>query len=539
MKLKEFIESSNIMLLTKNLYGKESEINNISIVLSLGDLHWIKKDDFVIILPKFISQNELESLIKSLASKNILAYLVVTGKSIPFSTIDISEKFSKSLLHYRSDKHMSNFCNLLCSELLNKDSIDEFLFLQLKYNLINLMNTKYFNEKNIIRTISIFFDRECYLLSSKFNILYYGKYSECNDIPMIDWSKKISSFTKKPSYRFEPISLFHNDQVYLCFPLKSEKNILGFLCIESNHKKLSSIDIPKIYEILPFLIICASQHSTSKLIKTKSFDDFIKNILYKFTEDINEIKRETVKFDIEYSKNRFIWIIDVHPLNYDVNTEDTYISNEMINHIKDLSRKFFYKNIFLSEKNTVISIQEKEDVLDEIYISKYRSILNSLEFSFPEFKFYFGFSRAYMNLEELSKAYEEALFSISIGKKMLMDTENIFNYNDLLVYHLLYNQKDNNIIKRLYYNTIFPIKTHDLEKDDVLLDTLISLIYNNFNSTSTADELFIHRNTLYQRLNKIESIIKMPIKSSETRLLLNLGIKYKNIIDIIENDNNM
>ena len=81
-------------------------------------------------------------------------------------------------------------------------------------------------------------------------------------------------------------------------------------------------------------------------------------------------------------------------------------------------------------------------------------------------------------------------------------------------------------------------KSYDLEKKDVLLDTLIHLISNDFNYTITADELFIHRNTLYQRLNKIESIIKMSIKSAETKLVLNLGIKYKNIMDITENGNN-
>ncbi|OLS03108.1 PucR family transcriptional regulator [Tissierella creatinophila] len=538
MKLKEFQQISNIELLTKNLYDKESEIKNISIVFSLGELHWVKKNDLVIIIPKFISQDELESIIKSLSSKMVLAYLIVTGKHISFSTIDISQKFNKSLFHYHSKKYLSSFWNLLCDSLIDKNSIEEFFFLQLKYNLINLMNTKYFNEKNIIRLISIFFDRECYLLSSKCNILYYGKYSTFNDLPLIDWSKSISTFTKKPSYRFEPISLLFNDKSYLCFPLKSEMSILGFLCIEDDHERLNKIDIPKIYEILPFLIICASQHSTSKLIKTKSFDDFLKNILYKFTEDVEKIKRQSIKFDIEYYKNRFIWVIDVQSLNQNLNIEDTYILNEILDYIKDLSKKFFYKNIFLSEKNTVISIQEKEDVLDEIYISKYKNILNSLEFAFPEFKFYFGFSRAYMKLEELSKAYEEALFSISIGKKIFMGIENIFNYNDLLVYHLLYDQKDNNIIKRLYYNTIFPIKTYDLEKKDVLLDTLIHLISNDFNYTITADELFIHRNTLYQRLNKIESIIKMSIKSAETKLVLNLGIKYKNIMDITENGNN-
>ena len=321
MKLEEFIERSNLNILTKSLYGKEAKIKNFSIVLSLGDLHWIKKDDFVIIIPKFISTNELESLIKSLASKNILAYLIVTGKKTHFSTIDISEKLNKSLLYHKSDRDLSSFWNLMYNVFINEYTIEKleaFLFTQLKYNLINLMNTKYFNEKNIIRSISIFFNRECYLLSPQANILYYGKNSIPDDLPLMDWSRSISDSSQKPSYRFEPISLTYKDKVYLCFPLKTEKTILGFFCIENSQEGLNNIDIPKIYEILPFFIICASHHSTSKLIKRKSFDDFLKNILYKFTEDIEEIKKESVKFDIEYYKNRFIWIVDIQFLNKNI-----------------------------------------------------------------------------------------------------------------------------------------------------------------------------------------------------------------------------
>lgn len=538
MTVQEFYKNTNIQLLTTKPYNNEYEIEDISIVVSSGDLYWVKKDDFVIIVPKFIPQSELDSIIKSLASKNIFAYLIVTGKNISSSTINISDKFDKPLFHYRSNRDLSSFWQLLWNTIIEKNSISNCLFVQLKNNLINLMNTRHFNEKNIIRLVSIFFDRECYLLSSKYNILYYGKYNAPDDIPLMEWSENISKFTKRPSYRFEPLSLLYKDEMFLCFPLKSEKNILGFLCIQNNHKELDSIEIPQIYEIIPFFIICASQYSTSKLIKTKSFDDFLKNILYKFTEDVNEIKRETIKFDIEYSKNRFVWIIDIEPLNNNINIEDTSELDAMIDYIINLSKKYFYKNIFLSEKNSIISIQEKDDVLDEVYIKKYQKILNMLEFKFPEFKFYFGFSRAYKRLEELSKAYEDAIFSISIGKKIFINTKNIFNYNDLLIYHFLYDQKDNNIIKRLYYNTIALIKIHDSEKNDMLLDTLKCLIFNDFNYKSTADELFIHRNTLYQRLNKIESIIKMSIKTAETKLLLHLGIKYSNIIDILENENN-
>ena len=53
----------------------------------------------------------------------------------------------------------------------------------------------------------------------------------------------------------------------------------------------------------------------------------------------------------------------------------------------------------------------------------------------------------------------------------------------------------------------------------------------------TSDSLFIHRNTLYQRLNKIESIIKMPLNKSETITMLQMGVKYSYLANNIEKGN--
>ncbi|MBE6082989.1 MAG: PucR family transcriptional regulator, partial [Tissierellaceae bacterium] len=62
--------------------------------------------------------------------------------------------------------------------------------------------------------------------------------------------------------------------------------------------------------------------------------------------------------------------------------------------------------------------------------------------------------------------------------------------------------------------------------------TIQVLIKHNFNFSEAADKLFIHRNTLYQRLKKIEKIIGLDIDSSETRLVLQLGLKIHDIFSL-------
>jgi len=68
-----------------------------------------------------------------------------------------------------------------------------------------------------------------------------------------------------------------------------------------------------------------------------------------------------------------------------------------------------------------------------------------------------------------------------------------------------------------------------------LLSSLIELINNNFNINKTVDKLFIHRNTMYKRLNKISELLgpTFDINSFKTRELLLLISKYHKLITVL------
>ena len=273
------------------------------------------------------------------------------------------------------------------------------------------------------------------------------------------------------------------------------------------------------------------------MFRRKSFEEFLQSALYGFISDVAELKKEASKFNFEYYLDRYVWLIRVESLDSMKDSDNPNMMNQIVQYARSISEKIFYKNIFLVESSQVISIQVKDDVPDDVEWPKYLKILESLEMQFPEYRFYIGFSRAYPSLYQLKNAYEDAVFSVTVGKQIFDNKKNIFNYNDLLIFHLLYNQMDNPIVVRIYTNTVKQIEIYDSQKNDVLLKTLNTLIDNNFNYKVTADSLFIHRNTLYQRLNKIESIIKMPLNKSETITMLQMGVKYSYLANNIEKGN--
>ncbi|MGX7394335.1 sugar diacid recognition domain-containing protein [Carnobacterium mobile] len=108
----------------------------------------------------------------------------------------------------------------------------------------------------------------------------------------------------------------------------------------------------------------------------------------------------------------------------------------------------------------------------------------------------------YNHHTEWWKSYEEARDALFIGEKLQIK-QRIFQFQEVSLYVLLSKMlpviKENPIFK-CYEDLILKDRTLELQ------NTLSSYIKNNGNSSQTADELYVHRNTIQYRVNKIYQI---------------------------------
>jgi sugar diacid utilization regulator len=531
MDYSKFLELKNVNSLIQPQEKLDFDEVSCSIVTAPGNHHWVGKDDFVIIIPDLIKEEDVNNIFKSLIDKNIKGCCIVSSLKMSEIDINLCKTFNLPLFSFDVPRKIGKLLSILTDE----KNIVEYLHNQLKNNILCIMNGPCFNENNLTKLIGIFLNRETYLLSSDFTMLCQENEHLLSkeEIPLLKWSEELSTWNSTASYSLEPVSLHHEDNTYLCFPLKSETTILGYLCIQEGHK-WGDLNTVSMSELLSYFIICLVHYSKTKVFRRKSFEEFLQSVLYGFIDEVADLKKEASNHNFEYYLERYVWIIRVEPIDGMKKDESPNIMNQIVQHASNISEKLFYKNIFLKEGNQVISIQIKDDTPDDVEWPKYLKILETLELQYPEYRFCIGFSRAYPSLNRLKNAYDDAVFSVTIGRQIFTNKKNIFNYNDLLIFHLLYNQLDNPIVVRIYSNTVKLVAAYDSQKNDVLLKTLKALIENNFNYKVTADSLFIHRNTLYQRLSKIESIIGMLLVKSETRLMLQLGVKYSYLINNID-----
>lgn len=155
--------------------------------------------------------------------------------------------------------------------------------------------------------------------------------------------------------------------------------------------------------------------------------------------------------------------------------------------------------------------------------------MGDLKKRFPAEHFSVGVGKTCHTLKHLNFAYEEALFALKIGKKLHAQQDGIYFYENFMIYHLLYEISGHPTLSKIYKNTIERIQKYDLENNTVLLKTLEMLVDCDFSISQTSDRLYIHRNTLYKRINKLNSLLDFDIDKSENRLILQIALKLHKI----------
>lgn len=117
--------------------------------------------------------------------------------------------------------------------------------------------------------------------------------------------------------------------------------------------------------------------------------------------------------------------------------------------------------------------------------------------------------KAVIGWDMLSKSYGCAKTALTLGKK-LGNEEAIYHYDQMMIYHLIHEIRED---ARDKYFDDYGSAFKDLVHDEELIQTAIRFFENDLNITETSRQLYVHRNTLIYRLNKIEKLTGLDLRS--------------------------
>ncbi len=135
-----------------------------------------------------------------------------------------------------------------------------------------------------------------------------------------------------------------------------------------------------------------------------------------------------------------------------------------------------------------------------------------------------GIGNLCQNIGDYRRGFAEANEALQMGQSLNRDG-GVTHFNDLGVYRYLYKIARMDDLRDMYQDQVARIANYDRRKGTDLLDTLETYLECAGNLTKTSNRLFVHRNTLIQRLERLQSLCDIDLQERSNWLTLQVAIK--------------
>src|SRR5712692_3664033 len=135
-----------------------------------------------------------------------------------------------------------------------------------------------------------------------------------------------------------------------------------------------------------------------------------------------------------------------------------------------------------------------------------------------------GIGNQCQSISDYRRGFAEANEALQMGQNLNQDG-GVTHFNDLGVYRYLYKIARMDDLRDMYQDQVARIANYDRRKGTDLLDTLETYLECAGNLTKTSNRLFVHRNTLIQRLERLQSLCDIELQERSNWLTLQVAIK--------------
>ena len=268
----------------------------------------------------------------------------------------------------------------------------------------------------------------------------------------------------------------------------------------------------------------------------KSVNNLVENILFHDFDSPGTLIDHAATYGYDLTKSYMVSVIDLD--NFAIFLKQNNIKNEnkvieIKTRFKEIIHsvlyKYFSKILFMSASDSVIVLiplegldkEEIRKILEETG-SNIKQNLNGLTASA-------GVGSGYSKIIDLKQSLKEAEKVLKVLKCTRSFDSTCF-YEDLGVYTLLLEIKDSEILKNFYLRMLGNLINYDRVNKSTLVKTLEVFLSENGSVIKTAEQLFIHRNTLSYRLKKIEEICNCNLESAQDCFNLRMAFHIKSIL---------
>ena len=248
-------------------------------------------------------------------------------------------------------------------------------------------------------------------------------------------------------------------------------------------------------------------------------ENFVKNLLLDNLLLV-DIYNRAKKLHIDTNVRRVVFVIETSQENDSASME--IIKTLFIGKGRDF--------ITAVDERNIILVKELKD--NETYEDMHRTARTILDMLNTEAmaKVHIAYGTIINEIRDVSRSYKEAKMALDVGK-IFYSEQNVVAYGQLGIGRLIYQLPMH--LCRMFIREIFNGKNPD-DLDEETLTTINKFFENNLNVSETSRQLYIHRNTLVYRLDKLQKSTGLDLRTFDDAITFKIAlmvVKYMNYIE--------
>ena len=245
-------------------------------------------------------------------------------------------------------------------------------------------------------------------------------------------------------------------------------------------------------------------------------DNFVKNLLLDNLLLV-DIYNRAKKLHIDTEARRVVFIVETN------REKDGNELEKVRGYLGSKSKDFITA---VDEKNIIVV---KEVLENESYndLNKTAEVILNLFHINDDQEIHISYGTIVNEIKEVSRSYKEARMALDVGK-IFFEERNIVAYSTLGIGRLIYQLPIP--LCKMFIKEIFDGKSPD-EFDEETLTTINKFFENSLNVSETSRQLYIHRNTLVYRLDKLQKSTGLDLRVFEDAITFKIAlmvVKYMN-----------
>ena len=251
-------------------------------------------------------------------------------------------------------------------------------------------------------------------------------------------------------------------------------------------------------------------------------DNFVKNLLLDNLLLV-DIYNRAKKLHIDTEVRRVIFIIETK------HEKDTNALDNVRILLGNRTRDFVTA---VDEKNIIV-VKELEPNDGHVELEKIAENMYTLLKEDGEEDILIAYGTVVGDIKEVSKSYKEAKLALGVGK-IFFSERSVIAYSALGIGRLIYQLPIP--LCKMFIREIFEGKSPD-DFDEETLITINKFFENNLNVSETSRQLYIHRNTLVYRLDKLQKSTGLDLRVFEDAITFKIAlmvVKYMKYMESLE-----